>query len=221
MLSLAPPRPRLRPPLVAALVSGLAGVAANVLLAAFFVRAAGLGLAQHGWLGTANDALVMLQFLALVPVAVALPSWLPPVRSVRIATAAGVVGMGLVAVLQLLLILRVLTFDLQVLLVVAAFLPVYGWVLAVSSAGHRSGALPRSLTRFGLVQGVGFPVGLVIFAAGLPFGWGSNAQLPFAVAGGVLAGLSWLALPLWPLLLARQVFPRSTFTSVQQKGELT
>ena len=139
----------------------------------------------------------------------------------RVATTAAVVGMIVVALLQLLLILRVLTFDVQVLLVVVAFLPVYGWVLTVSSVGHRSGALPRTLTRFGLALGVSFPVGLLIFAAGLPFGWGSPVQLPFAIAGGVLAGLSWLALPVWPLLLARLVFSTRTSTSVQQKGELS
>ena len=214
-----PTRQRISAPATWALVSGVAGVVANVLLVAFFVVALGLGLAQYGWLGTVNDAVIMLQFLAFVPVALVLPRGLPQVRSVRIATAAAVVGMVSVAVLQLLLILGVLTFDVQVLLVVAAFLPVYGWVLAVSSVGHRSGTLPRSLTRFGLVLGVSFPVGLVIFAAGLPFGWGSAVQLPFAVAGGVLAGLSWLALPVWPLLLARLVFPRARFTPVQQKGK--
>lgn len=214
-----PPRQRSSAPATWALVSGVAGVAANVLLVAFFVVALGLGLAQYGWLGTVNDAAIMVQFLAFVPVALALPGWLPQARSVRIATAAAVIGMVFVGVLQLLLIVRVLTFDVQVLLVVAAFLPVYGWVLAVSSVGHRSGTLPRSVTRFGLVLGVGFPVGLVIFAAGLPFGWGSAVQLPFAVAGGVLAGLSWLALPVWPLLLARLVFLRAQLASVQQKGD--
>lgn len=216
-----PSRQRISVPSTWALVSGIAGVVANVLLVAFFVVAFGLGRSEYGWLGTVNDAVIMLQFLTFGPVALALPGWLPQVRSVRIATAAGLVAMVLVAALQLLLIVRVLPFDVQVLLVVAAFLPVYGWVLTVSSVGHRSGVLPRSLTRFGLVLGVSFPVGLVIFGAGLPFGWGSAAQLPFAIAGGVLAGMSWLALPVWPLLLARLVFSRPTFTSVQQRGELS
>ena len=216
-----PSRQRISAPATWALVSGIAGMVANVLLVAFFVLTLGLGLLQYGWLGTVNDAVIMVQFLTLVPAALALAVWLPPWQSVRVATAAAVVGMVLVATLQLLLILRVLTFDVQVLLVVVAFLPVYGWVLTVSSVGHRSGALPRPVTRFGLVLGVSFPVGLLIFAAGLPFGWGSADQLAFALAGGVLGGLSWLALPVWPLLLARLVFSRAQLTSVQQKGELS
>lgn len=219
MLTSAPPRPRIQAPHVAALVSGVTGLVANVLLVAFFVLAFGLQQPEYSWLGTANDAVIMLQFVAFVPVALALPAWLPKVRSVRAATAAAVVGMVFVIVLQLLLILRVLTFDVQVLLVVAAFLPIYGWVLTVSSVGHRSGALPRPLTRFGLLLGASFLVGMLIFAAGAPFGWGSAAQLPFAVIGGVLGGLSWLALPVWPLLLVRLVFAGPRHTSVQKKGE--
>lgn len=214
-------RQRISAPATWALVSGFAGVVANVLLVAFFVLALGLGLAHYGWLGTVNDALIMVQFLTFVPVALALAGWLPSSRSVRVATTAAVIGMVFVALLQLLLILRVLTFDVQVLLVVAAFLPVYGWVLTVSSVGHRSGSLPRPATRFGLVLGVSFPVGLLIFVAGLPFGWGSPAQLAFAVVGGALGGLSWLALPVWPLLLARLVFPRVPRTSVHERGELS
>jgi hypothetical protein len=220
LVEVRPSRPRVRAPIVWALVSGVAGVVANLLLVAFFVLAFGLGLPQYGWLGTVNDAVIMVQFLTFVPVALALLGWLPPRRSMRLATAAAVVGMVFVVALQLLLIVRVVTFDVQVLLVVAAFLPVYGWVLTVSSVGHRSATLPRPVTRFGLVLGVSFPVGMLIFAAGLAFGWGSAAQLPFAVAGGVLAGLSWLALPVWPLLLARLIFPRARRTSVEE-GELS
>jgi hypothetical protein len=219
LMEVRPSPSRTSAPITWALVSGVAGVVANVLLVAFFVLALGLGLPQYGWLGTVNDAVIMVQFLTLVPVALVLLGWLPPRRAVRLATVAAVVGMVLIAVLQLLLIVRVLTFDVQVLMVVIAFLPVYGWVLTISSVGHRSGTLPRPVTRFGLLLGVSFPVGLLIFVAGLPFGWGSVAQLLFAVAGGVLGGLSWLALPVWPLLLARLVFTRPRPTSAHEKGE--
>ena len=221
LVEVRPSGPRLGSPLGWALVSGIAGVVANVLLVAFFVLALGLGLPQYGWLGTANDAVIMIQFLALVPVALALPGWLARSRSVRPATTAAVIAMVIVAALQLLLILRVLTFEFQVLLVVVAFLPVYGWVLTISSVGHRSGTLPRPVTRAGLVLGVSFPVGLLIFVAGLPFGWGSPAQLLLAVAGGALGGLGWLALPAWPLLLARLVFARADSASREKTGEST
>ena len=107
-----------------------------------------------------------------------------------------------VAVLQLLLVAGVLEFDVQVVLVVAAFLLVYAWVFAVSSAGHRHGTLPRSVTRFGLLLGVCFPVGLLITAAGLLFPSGSAARSPSSYLAW-LAAIGWLGLPVWPLVLAR------------------
>jgi hypothetical protein len=67
--------------------------------------------------------------------------------------------------------------------------------------GHRSGTLPRSVTRFGLLLGASFPLGLLIMTPGL-LGWGSPAQLAW------VAALGWLALPVWPLVLARRVLNR-------------
>ena len=108
----------------------------------------------------------------------------------------------------MLLVIGVLKFDVQVVLVAATFLVVYAWVLAVSSTGHRHGTLPRSVTRFGLLLGVSYPVGLVIAAAGLLFPSGSAAQLAFVVPGAVIAAIGWLGLPVWPLVLARLVLSK-------------
>jgi hypothetical protein len=203
-----PGRATTEAPLVWSVVSGVAGLVANVLLVAFFVVTFGLGRQDLVWLGTVNDAAIIVSFLALVPVALSLLARLGQGAAVRVSTLAAVVAMAVVAVLQLLLILRVLTFDVQVILVAVAFLPVYGWVLTVSSVGHRSRALPRAVTRFGLVLGVSFLLGELIFAASLPVGWGTTFGLALVVVGAVLASSSWLALPLWPLLLARFVFAR-------------
>ena len=88
---------------------------------------------------------------------------------------------------------------------------VYAWVFMVSSIGHRSGALPRAVTRFGLLLGASFPLGLLIFTAGL-LGWGSRARLAW------LAAAAWLALPGWPLVLARLVFRKGAALNPNQKG---
>jgi hypothetical protein len=217
-----PARQRTGGPALWALTSGIAGLVANVLLVLFFLLAQPFGvdgpLAQPGqdfmWLGTANDVVIIVQFLTFIPVALALRRWLPPTRSVRVATAAAVGAMVVVAVLQLLLVAGVLEFDVQVLLVVATFLVVYAWVIAASSTGHRHGTLPRSVTRFGLMLGVSFPVGLVIAAAGLLFPSGSPAQLAFVIPGVALAAIGWLGLPVWPLALARTVFNKPLSHSV-------
>lgn len=210
-----------------ALMSGTAGLGANVLLVLFFLLAEPFGVSgplfrglrhDFSWLGLANDWVIVVQFLTFIPVALALPRWLPAQRSVRLATGTAVVAMIAVAVLQLLLISGIIGFDLQVLLVVAAFLLVYGWVLSVSSIGHRHGALPRTVTRFGLLLGAAYPVGLVIAIPGLIFPQGSAAQLAFVVPGLLIGALGWLGLPLWPLVLARRVFHKDPQHLPNEKG---
>jgi hypothetical protein len=216
VLTTTNPRQQLtRRPVLWAWISGIAGLLANLLLVFFFLLARPFSDVQNsfGWLGTVNDAVLVVQFLAMIPVALALRRWLPRTRSVRVATAMAVSAMVAVAVLQILLIAGALDFDVQVFLVVAAFLFVYAWVFIVSSIGHRSGTLPRSVTRFGLLLGASFPLGLLIFTAGL-LGWGSPAQLAW------LAAAAWLALPIWPLVLARLVFNKSVSLNSNEEGLL-
>jgi hypothetical protein len=188
-------------------VSGAAGLLANVLLILFFLLAQPLRDATNTftWLGPANDVVVVVQFAAFVPVALALASRLPRTRSVRASTAAGIVAMVAVAVLQALLVAGVVDFDVQVYLVSAVFLVVFGWVFVASATAHRVGALPRPVTRFGLLLGVSYPLGVLVAAPGLLFAWGSAAQLAFVVPGVVLGSLGWLGLPFWPMLLAKRL----------------
>jgi hypothetical protein len=218
--------PRTAGPVLWALTSGITGLVANVLLVLFFLLAQPFGingpLAEAGqdfmWLGSANDVVIVVQFLTFIPVALALRGWLPPTRSMRVATAAAVGAMAAVATLQLLLVAGVLEFDVQVMLVVATFLVVYAWVIAVSSTGHRHGTLPRSVTRFGLLLGVSYPVGLVIAAAGLLFASGSATQLAFVVPGVIIGAIGWLGLPIWPLVLARLVFSKPPLHMSYEEG---
>lgn len=221
-----PARQRTAGPVVWALTSGITGLLANVLLVLFFLLARPFGvdgpLAKAGhdlmWLGSANDVVIIVQFLTFIPVALALRGWLPYTRSVRLSTAAAVGAMVTTAVLQLLLVAGVLEFDVQVLLIVATFLVVYTWVVTASSTGHRHGTLPRSVTRFGLLLGASYPVGLIIAAAGLLFPSGSAAQLAFVVPGVAIVAVGWLALPVWPLVLARRVFSRPSSHISNEEG---
>jgi hypothetical protein len=204
-----------------ALTSGIAGLVANALLALFYLLARPFSDVQNsfGWLGTANDWVIPVQFLAMIPVALSLRRWLPPSRFVLISTAIAIAAMIAVAALQLSLVAGVVDFDVEVVLVVAAFLVVYAWVLVVSSVGHRDGTLPRSVTRFGLLLGASFPVALLITAAGYLVGRGFGHPLAFAIPGTVLGAISWLAFPAWPLVLARMVFgiKPSTVNSDREK----
>ncbi|MFU8872794.1 hypothetical protein [Micromonospora sp. SL4-19] len=203
--------------------TALSGAVANLLLVLFFVLARPFDDVANAfsWLGPANDIAVVVQFATAIPVALAVRRLLPPTRPVRVATAAAVVAMAAVVALQLMLITAVLDFDRQVLLVSAAFLVVYGWVLAVSSTAHRMGSLPRPVTRLGLLVGASYPLGVVIAAPGLLFPWGSVAQFVFAAPGIVIGSIGWLALPVWPWLLARLVFDKSASHAGKPQEERT
>ena len=204
-----PPKLRIASPTLWALTSGITGFVADVLLVLDQLTENVGDVRQYFmWLPATIAWVMVVQFLTLIPVALALRRWLPPTRSVRLATAAAVGAMLAVAILQLLLLTSALEFDVQVVLVMAAFLLVSTWVLTVSSTGHRRGTLPRPVSRFGLVLGVSYPVGLVIAAAGLLFPSGSAAWLAFVIPGGVLLAIGWLGLPVWPLVLAHLVFSK-------------
>jgi hypothetical protein len=206
-----------------AYATAISGAVANLLLVLFFLLARPFSDVTNGfsWLGPTNDVVVVVQFATAIPVALAMRRLLPPSRPVRIATAGALVAMAAVVVLQLLLVIGVLDFDLQVLLVSAAFLVVYTWVLTASSAAHRVGSLPRPVTRVGLLIGASYPLGAAIAAPGLLFPWGSGAQLAFAVPGVVFGSIGWLALPVWPWLLARLVFGKSTPDAGKPQEERT
>jgi hypothetical protein len=177
-----PPRRRIASPTPWALACGISGVAANVLLLLDQLTE-NIGEARQYfiWLPAAIAWVMVVQFLTLIPVALALHRWLPATRSVQLATAAAIGAMLAIAILQLLLLTGALEFDVQVVLVVATFLVVSTWVLTVSSTGHRRGTLPRPVTRFGLLLGTSYPVGALTAAAGLLFPSGSAVQLAFVV----------------------------------------
>ncbi|MFP5283854.1 MAG: hypothetical protein ACLGIF_10440 [Actinomycetes bacterium] len=201
-----------------ALATGVLGLAANVLLTLFFLLAEPFTghTNRFSWLGPANDVVLVGQFAAFVPVALALRRRLPATRVSQIFTGAAVLAMAAVIVLQLLLVAGLVDFDLQVVLVSAAFLVVFAWVFAVSSIGHRSGTLPRLVTRAGLLLGALYPVGLLVAAPGLVFTWGSAPQLAFVLPGVALGSIGWLGLPVWPLLLARHVFSQPFVNPVRE-----
>jgi hypothetical protein len=190
---------------VAALVSGATGIAANVLLVLFYVLAEPFSDSQNaaGWLGTASDWLEVPQFLALVPVVLALGRRLPPTRRLRAVTVVGAVAMATTVAAQLLLVLGLLRFDVQLVVVVAALVVAYLWLLTVSLAGHRTATLPRPVTRVGVLLGTSLPVGGALVAAGLLVP--DPARWVLWVPGLVLGAAGWLALPVFPLLVARFV----------------
>lgn len=210
-ISTAPRSPA--PTRVLALVSGVVGLLAGLFLLGFFtLEPYGVYLAGFS-LGHINDVLGTVQFATLAPVAWALGRRLPAAGPVRVATVVGVGAMVAFSVLSLLLVLDVMTFAQQIGPVIVAIVAIYGWLIAVNLVAHRTRALPRAVSRVGMLVGAGLLIGLVLTAAGyvLP---GIAGRLTSWVGYG-LGGAAWLGLPVYALLLASRVFagPRPTPTS--------
>ena len=210
MATLTPAR---RPPAwarAAALVSGVLGLVGNTFLLGFFALTHPYySDPTWGWLGVANDVIIVGQFAALVPVVYAVDRLLPPNRLTSACTALAMVTTAGIAVASAALVAGLVTYDVQVWFVIGFTVPLYGWLLVADSVGHRTQTLPRSLTRLGLVLGVCWPAAAVLVIAGIVIGGVDFAfgvyGLPGAalvVPGLVLGLLSWLALPWWPLVLA-------------------
>jgi hypothetical protein len=186
-----------------AMVSGWAGVLAGVLFVLFFALGRG-GSAQWAWTGEAADAVGVVHLLTLAPVAWGLRRRMPASRSARRAGVAVTAVAVTSPVLQILIFMGRIPEALNVPVGAVATYPVLIWILLVSLAGHRGRTLPRPVTRPGLLIGSGLPVGVVLLLPGLvtpePLRW------VFVGAGVGIGVLAYLAIPIFPLLLARFVF---------------
>ena len=196
-----------------ALVSGVAGLVAGLLLIGFFTLANLYDATPGGpaWLGGANDVVGIVQFAAFAAVVWALRSWLPTTRSVRVATMLTVAAAIAFVVLSVLLVAGVLTFEQQVGPLMVTIVVIYAWLLIADLAAHRFRTLPHAVTLSGAVLGFGFLVGLLLVGASLALP-GLVGQI-IGWAGYAISGLAWLGLPVYSLLLAARVFTTTEGTT--------
>ena len=189
-----------------ALVSGIAGLAAGLLLIGFFTLANPYDTTPGGpaWLGPANDVVGIIQFAAFAPVIWALRRRLAPTRWMGAVTLVAVVAAIAFAVLSGLLVINVLTFEQQIGPVIVTILLIYAWLLTANLAAHRFRTLPRAVTLSGVMVGVGFLTGMVLVGASLVLATPVGQIIGWA--GYALGFLGWLALPVYSLLLAARVF---------------
>ena len=182
-----------------ALTSGLIGVIAAAFLVLFYITARPwMDSPNEGWFGLANDALTMVQYLALIPVVVGLRRIMSGDPGARVWSGAAVTAAVALVVLQLLLVTRLLPFAVQVIPASLCALVTLCWAAAISSAGARTGTLPSPTIHLGQAIGIGLPIALVSFLIG--FAVTAVADVPWAwVAGGIPGAIVWLLFPLWTL----------------------
>jgi hypothetical protein len=194
----------------AALTAGVLGLVANTAFVAFWsLTQPYFSDPTWGWLGPAGDVIGVGMLLALLPVLVGVRRLLPPGRVVSAVTALAAVATASMAVLQTAAVAELVDELTQIRLVVVLLVPLYGWLVVVSAVARRTDALPRAVSRLGLVLGLLWPAGLVLVLAGLLLTRTDPPPLPLGLPGGLLlapglllGALGWLALPGWPLLLA-------------------
>ncbi len=123
-----------------AYVSGVVSIFGILSLIAFFST-------FIGPLGTLNDIAVVIQYVLMIPIALALHQILRrsgPTLSM-VALLVGTLGMLAVIVLQLLFITGVLPYAQYIVLVSAGFLVVLGWFLLVRRLGQSTDVLPTNI----------------------------------------------------------------------------
>ncbi len=197
-----------------AYAAGSSGILANLCLVALYVLLGLQGGSPEGGTllgsafhvaGSASDLLGSLATAFMIPVALFLGKRLPRRRPARLTQAAGLTGMVLLTVGGPLLVLGVLTFDVQTPIAIGAWITIGLWLLLVNRWLRLSDALPYRVARLGEFAGAGFLAGYLVVGLGLLLPWMSWPQL--AVFGvGILIGLpAYLGIPVWFVLLGRHL----------------
>ena len=198
-----------------AFAAGATGILANLFLIVMYVLLglqAGrpeaqtlLGSAFHV-AGSASDLLGSLATAFMIPVALFLGGRLPRRRAVRFTQASGLTAMALLTVGGPLLVLGVLTFEVETPIAIVALIVLAIWLLLVNRWLRLLDALSYRVVRLGELVGAGFLAGYAIVGLGLLLPWMSWPQL--VVFGfGVLVGLPayLVGIPVWFLLLGRHL----------------
>jgi hypothetical protein len=162
--------------------------------------------AEHLW-GPLSDICPIIQMVALLIVARALYQMERPVppRLSLVASVIGAIGMIGVALLQSLLIARVILFEQEVGPVVLATAVVGVWMIVVSFVGQRRGHLPPRLGWLGVIVGVAFVLQPVLLTAlGGAVAWRAMMSNVLLLAGSAFVFLvSYVGFPIWAFWLGR------------------
>jgi len=123
----------------------------------------------------------------------------------RVGSAIGIIGMAGVVLLQFMLIVKVITFEQEVLPVLVATAVVGLWLILVNYLGKRQGDLPARLAWLGIAVGVAFLFEPVMLAlAGGAVAWRVFMSNYLLLAGSTLVFLvSYIGFPIWAFWLGR------------------
>ena len=129
-----------------ALVAGVTGLLANVLLVVLFTTPAD---GPYAWTGPANDVVGDVSTLATIPVAVGLFAVCGRRRGLGATTSLAVVAMAMMTTVSMLMVLGLAPFAAGTDSAYIGMIFLFGWVFAAGRAGRASGRLPRQVARLG------------------------------------------------------------------------
>ena len=176
-----------------ALASGVTGLVADLFLVLFYLFF--FGFDTGAFLGTVNDVLMVVQYVALVPVVLALGRSNRASSGARRWTLVGLVATVAVIVLQVAL-LAGLPFELQVVPVSLSSVAAMVWAGGIS----RTAALPTAVARLGRLLLVALPVAIAAFAVGFAVTLVSGVSWAW-IAGGLPGLVLWFLFPMWTVRL--------------------
>ncbi len=192
----------IRNPSRLAYANGILGALAVILIFIFF--------AVGEPFGTLNDITGLMWGLTLAPLMyVFYQRAVPRTTSVTIALGVGLIGFVAFVVLQLLLILRVLTFEQQYGPLTLTYGLIGVWMILVSRAARRAGELARGLAWFGIAIGALWALTSVLTWLGGPIPSDMSALAdpskinPFLLVSFISFFFAYIAQPIWALWLGR------------------
>lgn len=175
--------------------AGVTGVAANVLLVAFYAVEAGRRRVLPVSLGSANDVVGAVGTALMVPVVLAVS---PGPWTRRL----GLGATGVLTAAGPALVLGLVPFRVQAPVALGAFGGLAGWLVLTSRALR--GTLPDDVTRLGVLSGGAVLAGGAVAGAGLLLPGAPRLRRVALAAGAVPGVLGVLAVPVWFLRLGRE-----------------
>jgi hypothetical protein len=190
-----------------ALVAGVTGCTANGLLLALYTVALP-GNHDYDWTGPANDVVGAVAGLAMIPLARGVRDLLGGPGRLPLLTGAVAVGGVAMAAASGLLVTGRIEFPVQAVAGTGFAVTLLLWTGSAGHWGAVTGVLPRRLARAAQLIARGGLAGLPLAAVGAALPRGSVAQYAVGGAGVGLVLASYLALPLWQILLSRTMSHR-------------
>lgn len=141
--------------------AGLAIIGAIALLLFYgleFPEAIAMGSDSPQFFGPLSDYAGLFQFLAMLPLTVALHQ-LAPARNQRLSRVAeilGIIGLLTAALAQFLLVAHIIDFTVNLPIVLVGMVFIGAWLVVANRLGRISGALSQRLTRLGMFTGAMF-----------------------------------------------------------------